>query len=831
MKHFTELTKIAAIALLATPVTTFARQLTVDEALAAVGRTFMPAKVKGNGNMQLRYTARANGINTVYVVSSGEGYLVLSADDVATPLLGYADNGSFDINDMPPAMRQWLDDYSAQIAAAVATGGVVTGAAPLASYSNIRPIVTTRWNQDSPYNDKCPRVDGRATYTGCVATALAQVMNVHKWPEKASGTNTYEWQYYNSSGQLQKTNITLDFSTIPLSWSSMIDNYSNGAGTTAQRTAVANLMYAAGVASNMQYGTGESGASTTTSARGLVDYFDYDKGLLLYERNLYPLTTWTDMLYTELAAGRPVLYSGQNANGASGHAFVIDGYSAGDGLFHVNWGWGGMSDGYYLITTLEPGQQGIGGSTAGYSNDQSAVMGIQPPVPGSEYKTVFGVNDKFSTSKETYTRSERVTINCKYRNYSLVSQTVRCGLKLVDKATGAISYVWWIYAPSQLGSNYFFNPFEISGSAFPSEGTYTVTPAVLNSADNAIYDPLIPVDSPQSMTLVATPETLTFTPDIQQSVISATAPDLATRLYVGKRAVINTSVSNTGAEYFGKVELRFNRGATTVATVTSGMIDIEQGRSIDVTFDTTLPSAITAGSYTVGVYDNTGKLISPTVNVTVTAAPAGTPTITFSNIRFLNTFGGNGTSASPALVCADYFWIQATATCSGGYFDGDLRAYIFPETGGSSLTVLTDNTLPMSSGESRTVTFHGDLSDVVSVGSTYAAILSQPPTGGYISGDWNYFKVDMLTGIDDVTVDNSPLAVYPNPATDAVTIEAGAAVRAVSIYSLDGTLARRTGFDGIETTVTLDVDALAPGHYIITVETVSGITAERLIKR
>lgn len=834
MKHTLRNTFIAVLALTAVPAATYARQLSVSEAVAAAQRTAgAPAKAYGEGNLQLKYTGRADGINTLYVVSGGEGYIVVAADDVATPLLGYADSGNFDINAVSPAMREWLAEYSAQIAAAVATGGNVTAAAPRASYSNIRPIVTTNWNQDSPYNDKCPKVDGRATYTGCVATALAQVMNVHQWPDQGTGSITYEWKYYDTSNQLNKQNITADFSSIPLDWSSMIDSYANGAGTTAQRTAVANLMYAAGTASRMQYGISASGTSILNSAQGLIDYFDYDKGLMYYERNLYPLSVWTDMLYTELSAGRPVLYSGQNANGQSGHAFVIDGYSKSDGLFHVNWGWGGLSDGYFLITTLDPGQQGIGGSSSGYSNDQSAVMGIQRPVAGSDYKTLFGINGTFSTSESSYSRSSgsSVTVSCNYRNLSFVTKTVSCGLKLVNQQTGEISYAWWVYAPSSLHSSYDFNPFEIRYTQFPTEGTYTVTPVVKDNADNSISDLCIPVDSPQSLTLVATPETLTFTPDTQDANLSATSPDFAGNLYVGKRAVITTTVSNSGAEYFGNVRLRFMNGSTQAAVIASGMIDLEKDNSIEVTFDTTLPSAVTAGSYTIGVYDNTGKLISPTRNVTVSTAPSGTPTISFSNIKFLHTLGGSGTSNDPAVICADYFWIQATATCSGGYFDQNLYAYIFPQNGGTSLTVLSDNTLPMSPGESRTVTFNSDITSVVSVGSTYMALLSQPPTGGYVSGSRNYFKVGLLTGIDDVTVsDDSALAVYPNPATDIVTIEAGAAVRSVCVYSLNGTLARRADFSATDTTVSLDIDGMAAGHYIITVETVSGTAAERLIK-
>ena len=170
----------AALAVLMGLSPAFARQLTVDEAIAAANSSVGMQKAAPAKNYELKYTVKAEKLNTLYVVSDGQGYMVLAADDVATPLLGYSDSGSFDAEMMPPSMKAWLDQYSAQIAYAAAHGAKVHAAAPRANYTSIAPLVSTKWNQDKPYNDMCPKVGNTPTYTGCVATAMAQVVNTYK---------------------------------------------------------------------------------------------------------------------------------------------------------------------------------------------------------------------------------------------------------------------------------------------------------------------------------------------------------------------------------------------------------------------------------------------------------------------------------------------------------------------------------------------------------------------------------------------------------------------------------------------------------------------------
>lgn len=380
-----------------------ARQLTVSEALSAAGAvSSSSSKLRGVSatSVKVLRTERKAELNTVYVVEpkgSGE-VLFLSADDVARPLLGWTYAATFNASELPPALEYMLGCYSDEIAAASAADAAPYSEASRSALADVAPLMTTKWNQGAPYNNMCPTVNGTPTYTGCVATAMAQVMNYHKWPLRGTGSNSYEW----NNGTL-----SMDFSTVTFDWSNMLDTYTSYNST--QASAVANLMKACGYSVLMGYGTNASGAYSGNVAKALLNYFGYSKGTFYYERTYFPLTDWIEMLYNEVASNRPVYYSGSNPTG--GHAFVLDGYKSGD-YFHVNWGWGGQSDGYFAITSLDPAEQGIGGSAAGYNQYQAAVMGVQKDYAGSEYVIFVYCGGNLNTDKSSYsaTSSELVTV-------------------------------------------------------------------------------------------------------------------------------------------------------------------------------------------------------------------------------------------------------------------------------------------------------------------------------------------------------------------------------------------------------------------------------------
>lgn len=361
----------AVLTATASPVTKEqARQQAASFLMKKNGARRMPAK-----DVSLRLTDAAdiaNGAVYTFNVDNGAGFVVVSGDDRTPAILGYADHGAVSQSDMPDNMRAWLDNYAQQIALldskAAAPRHTVQGTA-------IEPLLTTQWGQGAPYNLQTPFFPDSEvhTSTGCVATAMAQVMYYHQWPKQ---TNTIEEYSYYEDGTEQWLSVAQTEPTT-LEWANMLTVYSDDA-TEVQQQAVATLMRACGAAVKMDY-DGVSLSYTQDVVGALVDCFSYSYGTRFVSRSDgYTTAQWNQLIYDELAAKRPVVYGGSSVGG--GHAFVIDGYSS-DDYFHVNWGWYGDCDGNFLLSILDPdSNSGTGASTStdGYSFWQDAIIGIEP---------------------------------------------------------------------------------------------------------------------------------------------------------------------------------------------------------------------------------------------------------------------------------------------------------------------------------------------------------------------------------------------------------------------------------------------------------------------
>ena len=319
----------------------------------------------------------------VFVPSQGDGFAIISADDCTRPVLAYSDNASFSFEDMPAHVAAWLDGYRREVAE-LRKAGAVPGTLVQALWQQpksgglpaVAPMVTTRWNQSPWYNARCPysASDSARAVTGCVATAMTQVMKYWNHPDRGHGQHGYDCEGF---GWQQVTFDTL------YDWDNMPDALGWGSSD-AEVNAVAQLMYHAGVAVNMGYGVHSSGAYVTaygtynlpSSERALREYFRYSPMLHAVWKVNYSDYGWDSLMRHEIVHGRPILYSGHDNSG--GHAFVLDGCDS-MGMFHVNWGWGGAYDGYYTTDSLSPGAGGIGGNaTYTFNLDNAALVGIMP---------------------------------------------------------------------------------------------------------------------------------------------------------------------------------------------------------------------------------------------------------------------------------------------------------------------------------------------------------------------------------------------------------------------------------------------------------------------
>ncbi len=342
----------------------------------ALERLSSESRMKTRGpevaSLRLAHTSRAAdgaAVAYVFVANEGIGYTILSADDVALPVLAYSNSDAFDAGNIPPQLQWWLDEMGRRISfAASRQAGASSGKvyAP-EDWTEIEPLCKTKWSQEDPYNRQTPEKGGVHCPTGCVATSFAQAMNYFKYPERGDGVIQYKWN---------NKNLRLNLGVRAFDWDNMADTYSGSSYTEEQADAVAYLMKACGYSVEMGYDKYASGAQSYKIINALVNNFKYDPNVRYVDRMHYSLPEWSGMIYDNIKNCGPVIYDGNAIEG--GHSFICDGYD-GKGYFHFNWGWGGMSDGYYLLDVLNPEAQGTGGAVGGFNWSQNAVLGMRKP--------------------------------------------------------------------------------------------------------------------------------------------------------------------------------------------------------------------------------------------------------------------------------------------------------------------------------------------------------------------------------------------------------------------------------------------------------------------
>ena len=323
---------------------------------------------------------------TYYVFDRGtnDGYIIVSGDDQTIGVLGYTDHGDFDYAALPPNMKEWLDDYGRQIDAI--QKGAPVKKAPIPLHPKVEPLVTSTWGQGYPYNMYCPLDGGSNSVTGCVATAMAQLLYYNR-EKSVDETQAAMPAYTTWTKGIQADGIAAGS---PIDWANMKDNY--GSATDLQRKAVADLMHYCGVAVQMDYTKNSSGAQSWDAYLAFINYFGYgSKTKYVDYGSVTDDAEWDRIIYNEISSQRPIYISGANSGG--GHAFVCDGYD-GNYCYHINWGWDGASDGYYLLTDLTPGQQGIGGSGDGYTDYRQIVIGLEPENYGEKTMSFADANVK-----------------------------------------------------------------------------------------------------------------------------------------------------------------------------------------------------------------------------------------------------------------------------------------------------------------------------------------------------------------------------------------------------------------------------------------------------
>lgn len=543
------------------------------EAAKGIAKDFIGESVRANKmrkapgeSLKLAHTFKneVNSTPLLYVFNRGaeSGYVLVSADDRLPGVIGYSAKGSFSKDQIPANMRDMFYSWEQQIQWLLSHDDAVA-LAPTAPAHAIAPLLTSTWDQGDPYNRKCPTVTqynqlGESNGTGpaavgCVATALGQIMYYNQWPEVGTGSVSYT-----SKGDDDTVKVNVSFEGHKYDWSKMLPSLDKSSNAEAIDE-VSTLLFHVGAAFESIYGA-STGATDVSVAPALKKYFGYDSGVAYRLRDFYTEEAWNDILFDELSNNRPVAYGGVTKK-REGHFFVLDGIDE-KGYYHVNWGWSGMEDGYYLLTLLEPGEQGIGGagSGQGFNYFQNMITGIQKPGATHNPEQYNFTADYLTTTSKTVDRTGSNTVRAnEVWNNSATDCTANLGFALID-SEGKIVYRQWVKQGESYPISYgeetlkcsFVIPAEIE------EGVYTIRPIYQIAEDGYSTDRFIqlPQGRNDRYTVTVTENQIKYaTVGSYKLTMLDVIADTGT-IQSGVPTKFTVKLKNEGTEFHGFVQLR-----------------------------------------------------------------------------------------------------------------------------------------------------------------------------------------------------------------------------------------------------------------------------------
>lgn len=697
----------------------------------------------------------------VFNTTGDQGYVIISGDDRTTQVLGYVDKGSFDPHHVPANMKAWLENYEQQIGALNGLGILEAPAnAPRPTRNSISPMITTHWDQGAPYWEQCPvfmDIDANGdtiaeiAYTGCVATSMAQVMNYHKFPLSCTQTiPSYQMTYYwNEDYYITDTD---PLPPIIFDWDNMKDNYT-GAETQAEKDAVAWLMLYAGCAAHMNYGTSASSTSDPYIPTALNEYFNYDAKLVY--RSDYDQADWEELIYQELLAGRPIIYNGRSGTGG-GHSFVCDGYAYGD-YYHINWGWGGLGDGFFVLSVLNPyagGGVATVTSSEGYNIDQTAIIGIVPGYSGytEEVDHRLTVFNMYYTGARTFYRSDDGSFKLNKNRYIKVTAEDHIddgtkylrGIALYDSNDNYIELIAQTYYGTSYLSITDSWPAAQSSVTYPfgknlANGTYKIVPVCCVQGSNE-WVPMIEGDR-YYIEATINGEAITMA-DHPVVSLQSTNFEFTGGEKVGASEQCHVTVKNNSADRFsGKLYLFVSNEQLDEYSQYTSVVETEipAGGTKVVTFNFTPQNAGSKSAY-LSAYDNDWN---PSIPGTGSVNIAGTVVYPMNLSVEINAL-----NADENMTIYDShikFKVDVTNNNTEGEYNRYLLAplFIVDENGkGSMVTYLSTNVI-IPAGETQTFYYEFDN---LAFGSVYALNIygrneNEVTTNLVHSGESKYYTI------------------------------------------------------------------------------------------
>lgn len=755
--------------------------------VAAIGTHRVP-------EFELVHEELSDGLPTWYAFNIPEGgFAIVGADDVARPLIGYSCSGSFDLLEVAPAMRWWLDGMSHEIAMAAAKSHAVPRTVATRPDRNpIQPMIATRWDQGSPYNILCPQKNGKPTHTGCVATAMAQVMKYFNYPPRGTGETTYVW-----NGQT----LSADFGNTQFRWDGMVDSYTPDASD-EQRQAVAELMKACGYSVKMDYGTSESSASVYDWAPAMITHFGYAPSTTPLNRSFYGLYDWEDAIYASLAQGSPVLYAGQGS--AGGHAFICDGYDT-DGYFHFNWGWSGKSDGYYSLSALNPPHLGTGGGAGGFNAQQMAVVNIRPRFEGSSATPILGVSGDYSLTFSNV--SGNLSFSGSLINYSNSPISFKIGFEIED-SEGATTYAGAEKAWNTLEVLGYMQSFSRAPSQKLSDGTYTVRPAfaVAGSGDEELvwHRVSLPAGRPQSFILTISGGKGSVSQPEYGMNLSATDLKIVRPPHNNFPIEIAATLNNVSGEE--AVEdltlLVIDKSNNIVANSAVYPVNLPAGATEDL--EATVTCSKGAGEYDlllVARYNSSTKTDIPLAEPLRFSLLPGATAITLTPEYFhVNAWMEDGT----AIVK-----VSTGVRCTEGFYARPI--YFWIGSDGSWPYPFNSDNVYLETGETTEIAVEYPFAEGKD-GDTYTLLANFKNANG---NNTFYEKKEFTIGVssaDAVVADEDGFSIYTSGST--ATVRSAEGIRRLDLHSVHGVLQSSVSTGG-DTSATADLSPLQPGVYLI----------------
>lgn len=577
----------------------------------------MARELSGKGGNSFKLALRGDG-DVFYAYNSTDGFIILDSEEGG--LIGYGDS-PFDTEDMAPAMAALLQAY------ANSPLGVSAAVDP---HEDIAPMVTARWDQDVPYNMDCPLLEGQRSMTGCLATAVAQVLYHPSNRPQGSGRYEYVWQSGNKK-------LSFDYDSHPFDYEAMLDCY-DGEYSEAAGAAVANLMYAVGVACQMNYHPSGSGAPDMAAGQGLVRNLGCDRSLRVENRDFYTDREWDEMIYGQLASGRPMVYTGASKD--VGHAFVCDGYERQEdrNYYHINWGWSGNGDGFFELSRLNPEQLGIGGGNSmnGFNMMQSAILNIKPDEGTEQSQIDFWQYGTLVPDEMTAKRRGRVNMRFTGNSYfgggavvngCIETVTAVIGFKYTDMSHGTSEYQE-LSDRMTFGYGSGFNEFEMPCQLFPEkDGTYLCKLAL--RVNDVWYDVREELASRGDLTVTLAGKDVSF--GFTDTGVRLHADFVDFPGYIVKdepaqlKIIFTAGKENVATDVTPAI---ISNGGKVLWTQTTKRLELEYGESGELEWNEPFTPATRRGTYLLTLVDGNGEyLISPfKINILPKGAGVGSVT-------------------------------------------------------------------------------------------------------------------------------------------------------------------------------------------------------------